>query len=69
MPDRPIALSNINSPCFDISQRYVRLNQRRSDGFVEFEFAMGDPTLCVELIMQEADYQAFCRSNDVIFIE
>lgn len=57
------------SPAFDLTRCYVRFVTRRSDGFVEFEFAMGDTSLCVELIMPDADYQAFCCNNNVTFIE
>jgi phenol/toluene 2-monooxygenase (NADH) P0/A0 len=34
-------------PPFDLTKRYVRLTQVRADGFVEFEFAIGDPELAV----------------------
>jgi phenol hydroxylase P0 protein len=34
-------------PPFDLTKRYVRLTQVRADGFVEFEFAIGDPGLAV----------------------
>lgn len=53
---------------FDANRRYVRICERRADGFVEFEFAIGDPALCVELMLKEADFHAFCLSNDVIVL-
>ncbi|MFT3850918.1 MAG: phenol hydroxylase subunit [Propionivibrio sp.] len=53
---------------FDANRRYVRVCERRADGFVEFEFAIGDPALCVELMLQEADFHAFCLANDVIVL-
>jgi phenol/toluene 2-monooxygenase (NADH) P0/A0 len=34
-------------PPFDLTKRYVHLTQVRADGFVEFEFAIGDPELAV----------------------
>lgn len=55
-------------PGFDPARRYVRLTQVRSDGFVEFEFAIGDPDLAVELILPADAYRAFCRDNHVLFI-
>jgi Phenol hydroxylase subunit len=53
-------------PAFDLRQRYVRLLQVRPDGFVEFEFAIGEPGLAVELILPADAYREFCRSNGVI---
>jgi len=44
---------------FDANRRYVRVCERRADGFVEFEFAIGDPALCVELMLKEGDFHTF----------
>jgi phenol hydroxylase P0 protein len=46
-------------PCF------VRLRERRADGFVEFDFSMGDVDLCVELILPQAAFDEFCAVNQV----
>lgn len=46
-------------PCF------VRLRSRRSDGFIEFDFSIGDPELAVDLILPEAAFEEFCRVNRV----
>jgi phenol/toluene 2-monooxygenase (NADH) P0/A0 len=53
---------------FDPNLRFVRLRAVRSDGFVEFEFAIGEPELCVELIMPAAAYHEFCRVNSVVHL-
>ena len=53
-------------PAFGVRQRYVRLLQVRPDGFVEFEFAIGEPELAVELILPADAYREFCRHNEVI---
>lgn len=53
------------SPEFDPTRRFVRLRQVRADGFVEFEFAIGEPALAVDLIMPAAAYREFCRDNHV----
>jgi phenol hydroxylase P0 protein len=50
---------------FDPGQRFVRLTRVRPDGFVEFEFAIGDPDLAVELILPLDAYHHFCRQHDV----
>lgn len=46
-------------------QRFVRLTRERDDGFVEFDFAIGDPEIFVELVLPRAAYQAFCRQQGV----
>ncbi|MCP3708690.1 phenol hydroxylase subunit [Paraburkholderia sp. CNPSo 3274] len=53
---------------FDVARRYVRLKSRRDDGFVEFDFSIGDPRICVELVMREPDYRAFCNAHDVVWL-
>jgi phenol hydroxylase P0 protein len=53
---------------FDVTQRYVRFRHRRDDGFVEFDFSIGDPELSVELVMNPRDYEAFCLANRVIHL-
>ena len=64
----PTEATLANETGFDAARRYVRVCERRSDGFVEFEFAIGDPALCVELMLREADFHAFCLANDVIVL-
>lgn len=55
-------------PPFDVNRRYVRFREIRPDGFVEFDFAIGDPELSVELVMLLRDYQDFCRAQDVTYL-
>jgi phenol hydroxylase P0 protein len=48
----------------DVSKRFVRvLGHRR--GLIEFSFAIGDPDVCVDLLMTPPDFQAFCRDQGV----
>lgn len=54
---------------FDATRKYVRVCARRDDGFVEFEFAIGDPELCVELILPSEGFHEFCLANEVIVLE
>jgi phenol hydroxylase P0 protein len=54
---------------FDPTRRYVRICEQRPDGFIEFEFAIGDPALCVELMLPEAAFHEFCLANAVIVLE
>jgi phenol hydroxylase P0 protein len=54
---------------FDPTRRYVRVCEKRPDGFIEFEFSIGDPALCVELMLPESAFHEFCLANDVIVLE
>lgn len=43
--------------------RHVRICERRSDGRVRFEFSIGDPDLYVELLLETAHFEQFCRDQ------
>ncbi|MCC5857320.1 MAG: phenol hydroxylase [Ectothiorhodospiraceae bacterium] len=49
-------------------QRFVRVTAERDDGFVEFDFSLGDPDLYVELILPRPAFDAFCKNNAVQFL-
>lgn len=55
-------------PAFDVTRRYVRFRALREDGYVQFDFAIGDPGLSVELTLLLRDYQEFCRANHVSYL-
>ncbi|GAA6142854.1 phenol hydroxylase subunit [Hydrogenophaga sp. 5NK40-0174] len=44
---------------------WVRVTHRRPDGFVEFDFAIGDPELSVDLILPTPAFVEFCRTYGV----
>ena len=46
-------------------QAYVRVTEIRHDGFIEFEFSLGDPSLYVELVLPQEAYMLFCANNKV----
>ena len=48
--------------------RYVRVRQVVDDRFVEFDFAIGDPSLYVELVLPRDAFDTFCRHNDVVMM-
>jgi phenol/toluene 2-monooxygenase (NADH) P0/A0 len=48
-------------------RRYVRV-RGRSDRFVEFDFAIENPELFVELILPPQAFETFCKRNDVLFM-
>jgi phenol hydroxylase P0 protein len=54
---------------FDVSRRFVRVTEKRQDGFVEFEFAVGEPGMAVELVMPQAAFESFCAANQAVFLQ
>lgn len=66
MENHASALPGKPSGRFDDLPRYVRIRRIVKDDFVEFDFAIGDPTLYVELILPKAAFDSFCHHNRVI---
>ena len=57
--------SNTGAGNFAELKRYARVRQVIDDKFVEFDFAIGDPSLYVEQVLPKAAFDAFCRHNKV----
>ena len=53
---------------FDPTRKFVRVLATLPNGLIEFEFAVGEPELVVELVMPKAAFDEFCASNHVEFI-
>jgi phenol hydroxylase P0 protein len=53
---------------FDPEQRYVRITGIRDNQLVEFDFAIGEPALYVELVLPLDAFQEFCARNRVRFL-
>jgi len=51
---------------FDPNRKFVRVMQLRGNGLVEFQFAVGEPELFVELILPMPAFREFCVANHVI---
>lgn len=49
----------------DPRRRFVRVTGTNAQGFVEFEFAIGLPELCVELMLPPQAFDAFCAAQGV----
>ena len=47
---------------------YVRVTGTRNERYVEFEFAIGDPELAVELVMQFGQFADFCSCHQVVHL-
>ena len=62
-------MSTVASPnaqsTLDASRRFVRVCGERGKGFVEFEFAIGEPEVFAEMILERSDFLAFCQANRV----
>lgn len=58
-----------DQPQMDVNRKFVRLVERRPDGLVAFEFSIADPALFVEMLLPEAAYEEFCKTNQVEFLE
>ena len=59
--------ASISSPDtdFDVTRRFVRIIEERQGDMVEFEFAIGEPAIFVELIMPRKQFDEFCREQGV----
>lgn len=47
------------------NNRWVRIQRKTENGFIEFEFFVADKDLCVELILPAAAFKEFCSINRV----
>lgn len=50
---------------FDISKRFIRIINELDNGIVEFEFAMGEPEIFVEMILPPTEFKLFCQEQNV----
>ncbi|MDY6891710.1 MAG: phenol hydroxylase subunit [Pseudomonadota bacterium] len=51
---------------FDRLTKYVRVRSQPGARFVEFDFAIGDPSLYVELVLPKGAFDQFCATNGVV---
>lgn len=49
----------------DFTWRAIRVAEVRSDGFVAFDFYVGDPDIFAEMILPEAAFREFCAEQGV----
>ena len=52
----------------DLARRYVRRCGERAGGFIEFEFAIGEPEVFVEMILSPSAFAEFCAANRVALL-
>lgn len=51
---------------FKQMKRYIRVRSQPGDRFIEFDFAIDQPELFVELIMPRSVFEIFCLEQSVI---
>jgi phenol hydroxylase P0 protein len=49
----------------DTSRRFVRVTRERANGFIEFDFAIGEPEVFIEMILGREAFEEFCATNQV----
>ncbi len=54
---------------FDVTRKFVRVLGTLPNGLIEFEFAVGEPDMTVELVMPQAAFNEFCSNNRVEFMD
>lgn len=47
-------------------QKFIRVRSPKEAKFVEFDFAIGDPSLFVELVLPQHAFEQFCITHEVI---
>ncbi len=52
----------------EIHKKYVSVTGLQKNKFIEFDYAIADPLLYVELILPIEQFQEFCSKNEVIFL-
>ncbi|CAG9169229.1 hypothetical protein LMG23992_01426 [Cupriavidus laharis] len=63
------ATSHDALPHVDLTCKFVSRVERRGDGLVSFEFAIGWPELSVDLLLPEPAFAAFCDRHQVTRLE
>ncbi|MBP6562485.1 MAG: phenol hydroxylase [Neisseriaceae bacterium] len=59
-------LSQEQTPNFTDLPKFVRIRSEANARFIEFDFAIGDPCLFVELVLPPSAFKAFCVHNQVV---
>lgn len=54
---------------FNPDLKFVRPIGHRGNGMIEFEFAIAEPELFVELLLPASSFSEFCTANHVTLLE
>eukprot|EP01037_Dinobryon_pediforme_P017781 gene17781-18000_t len=61
--------ANLQGVEIDANAKFVRVTEVRPDGFVAFDFAIGEPEIYVEMLLTQEAFAAFCQTNAVIRLD
>jgi len=61
-----IHADNDSTDALDTTRRFVRVTGISPRGFVEFEFSVGVPELCVELMLPREAFEEFCMAQNAV---
>lgn len=50
---------------WDLQRRFIRIVHEHGNGMVEFEFAVGEPEMFVEMVMPRPEFDDFCAMHQV----
>ncbi len=56
-------------PALDVNRKFVRLTGSAVGPWVDFEFAIGEPGLFVEMRLPREGFAAFCQLHQVEMLE
>lgn len=62
---RPLPVSSNQASPKSLT-KYIRVRSPQDARFVEFDFAIDDPGLFVELVMPKDAFKRFCQTNQVV---
>lgn len=62
---QPSAAPTLAEAPWDPCAKWVRIVGERAHGMVEFEFAVGEPGLYVEMVMPRSQFDEFCAMHGV----
>ncbi|MBN0986970.1 phenol hydroxylase subunit [Amphritea pacifica] len=68
MTAKKMTTADADANGLDRYTKYIRVRSAEGARFVEFDFAIGDPALFVELIMPKGAFEHFCKNNNVVFM-
>lgn len=66
--DRRFLQGNRGLSPISAETRFVRVTGEARGGFVEFQFAIGDPTLYLDMILPPAAFAEFCATNKAVHL-
>lgn len=54
---------------FDTTRKFVRVIEMKKNGIVEFEFAVGEPELYVEMLLPVKAFEEFSAAHQVMTLD